>query len=185
MGCALVELSEMAGINRAGLEKYKSFVTLPYDRQRLPYRSDAETDRSSLRVCRHHERRGDDPPRSKRQSTRWICVECPNECDVETLFADDAYREQLYAEAMPLAATPAFAKGIDRALLAAQAEANLDHTESNEVYDQAAEEVRDAGFTLLKLLELAEHAGLIDRNADGTKREFSMRQQKELGCLTT
>ena len=43
MGCALVELSEMAGINRAGLEKYKSFVTLPYDRQRLPYRSDAET----------------------------------------------------------------------------------------------------------------------------------------------
>ena len=181
MGCALVELSEMAGINRAGLEKYKSFVTLPYDRQRLPYRSDAETiDRRCAFVGTMND--GATIPHDPSGSTRWICVECPSECDVETLFVDDAYREQLYAEAMLLVNTPEFAKGIDRGLLNSQAEANLDHTESNEVYDKAAEEVRDAGFTLLKLLDLAEHGGLIDRNADGTKREFSMRQQKELAA---
>ena len=78
-----------------------------------------------------------------------------------------------------LVSTPAFAKGIDRQLLEAQDEANLDHTESNELYDQAAEMVRDLGYSMRKLIELADDAGLIERNNDGTRREFTMRQQKD------
>ena len=98
LGCAVVELSEMAGHNRAGLEKTKSFVTLPYDRQRLPYRTDAETvDRRCAFIGTMNE--GSVMPHDPSGSTRWICVECPGSCDVEALFTDPAYREQLYAEA--------------------------------------------------------------------------------------
>ena len=178
MGCAVVELSEMAGMNRAGLEKVKSFITLPYDRQRLPYRTDAETvDRRCAFVGTMNQ--GSELPHDPSGSTRWVCVECPGGCDVESLFADSAYRQQLFAEAKLLASTPAFAKGIDRQLLEAQDEANMEHTESNELYDQAAELARDLGYTMKKLLELAEDAGLVERNPDGTKREFTHRQQKE------
>ena len=153
-------------------------MTLPYDRQRLPYRTDAETvDRRCAFIGTMNE--GSVMPHDPSGSTRWICVECPGSCDVETLFADDTYREQLYAEAKLLVSTPAFAKGIDRQLLEAQNEANLEHTESNEVYDQAAEMARDLGYTMQKLLELAEAVGLLEHNNDGTKREFTMRQQKD------
>ena len=42
-------------MNRAGLDKVKSFITLPYDRQRLPYRSDAEQVDRRCAFHWHHE----------------------------------------------------------------------------------------------------------------------------------
>ena len=75
---------------------------------------------------------------------------------------------------------PRFAKGIDRSLMVDQAEANLEHTESNEVYDEAAEQAKELGYSPAKLYWILPNLqGLLSGLSDGTKREFTMRQQKE------
>lgn len=135
-GKAICELAEMAGQAKSDMARVKAWISLTHDEARVAYgHNPIKYPRRCAFVGTMNT--GEEITADLSGTTRWVCVLCPESVHVEAILTEDL-RQQLYAEALLKMDDPRWHNGITRSLMEAQQEVNLEHTRSNESFDDLA-----------------------------------------------
>ena len=164
-GKAVCELAEMAGQAKSDMARVKAWISLTHDEARIAYgHNPIKYPRRCAFIGTMNE--GEEITADLSGSTRWVCVICPGNLHVEAVLTDEL-RQQLFAEAIKKIDDPQWQNGISRALLQDQQEANLEHTRTNESFDDLAricyEYSLQSGIEM-KHIEWAWHCKLVEIN---------------------